>query len=64
MRDVLVSLRDDGLAIVVVEHDLELVRELADRLLVMASGRLVATGPTAEVLARDDVRATLTGAPA
>jgi branched-chain amino acid transport system ATP-binding protein len=64
MRDVLVSLRDDGLAIVVVEHDLELVRELADRLLVMAAGRLVATGATAEVLARDDVRATLTGAPA
>ena len=64
MRDVLVALRDDGLAIVVVEHDLELVRELADRLLVMAGGRLVAAGPTAEVLNRDDVRATLTGAPA
>ena len=39
-------------------------RELADTLLVMASGRVVASGPTAEVLARADVRATLTGAPA
>jgi branched-chain amino acid transport system ATP-binding protein len=62
MRDVLLGLRDDGLAIAIVEHDLELVRELADTLLVMAAGRVVASGPTGEVLGRDDVRATVTGA--
>jgi branched-chain amino acid transport system ATP-binding protein len=64
MRDVLLALRGEGIAIAVVEHDLELVRELADTLLVMAAGRVVASGATAEVLARADVRATLTGAPA
>jgi len=61
MRDVLLGLRDDGLALAIVEHDLDLVRELADTLLVMASGRVVSTGPAAVLLTRDDVRATVTG---
>jgi branched-chain amino acid transport system ATP-binding protein len=62
LRDVLLGLRGDGLALAIVEHDLELVRELADSLLVMAAGAVIASGATAEVLARDDVRATVTGA--
>jgi len=62
MRDVLLGLRDEGIALAIVEHDLELVRELADTLLVMAAGVVIAAGPAAEVLALDHVRAAVTGA--
>ena len=62
LRDVLLDLRDDGLAVAIVEHDLELVRELADSLLVLAAGAVVASGPASDVLARADVQATITGA--
>ena len=49
--DVLAGLaHDDGMAIVVVEHDVELLAERMDRLLVLHEGRLVADGPPAEVL--------------
>ena len=39
----------DGTAIVVVEHDVELLAERADRILVLHEGRLVAVGSPAEV---------------
>ncbi len=62
LRDQLLALRDRGLALVVVEHDLELVRELAGSLLVMARGQAIATGPPADVLTRPEVRLAVTGA--
>lgn len=37
--------------IVIIEHDIELLRELSDRLLVIASGSKIAEGPPREVLA-------------
>ena len=40
----------DGTAIIVAEHDVELLAERADRLLVLHEGRLVANGPPAAVL--------------
>lgn len=45
------SLADQGVAVLVLSHDLELVRGLADEILVLERGRLVESGPTAEVLA-------------
>jgi iron complex transport system ATP-binding protein len=42
--------RDRGMAIIVVSHDLNLVAELADRLLLLARGRAVRVGAPAEVL--------------
>jgi energy-coupling factor transporter ATP-binding protein EcfA2 len=47
---VLRELADRGRAIVLSTHDVEFVAEVADRVLVMAAGELVADGPTAEVL--------------
>ncbi len=40
----------DGTSIIVAEHDVELLAERADRLLVLHEGRLVANGPPAAVL--------------
>lgn len=41
-------LRDDGLALLVVSHDLHAIFDLADRVAVMRAGRLVAIASTAE----------------
>ncbi|WBB60184.1 ATP-binding cassette domain-containing protein [Streptomyces sp. WMMC500] len=48
---VLRALAADGTALLVVEHDLELVGELADTVYAMAAGRIVASGTAAHVLA-------------
>ncbi|MFE7122346.1 ABC transporter ATP-binding protein, partial [Streptomyces sp. NPDC057654] len=47
---VLRALAADGMALLVVEHDLDLVGELADTAYVMAAGRIVAAGPARRVL--------------
>jgi energy-coupling factor transporter ATP-binding protein EcfA2 len=44
-------LAEDGRAVVLATHDVELVAGLADRVVVLADGTVVADGPTAEVLA-------------
>ncbi|UJV44605.1 branched-chain amino acid ABC transporter permease/ATP-binding protein [Streptomyces sp. AMCC400023] len=48
---VLRALADDGTALLVVEHDLDLVAELADVVHVIAAGRIVTSGPAGHVLA-------------
>jgi nickel transport system ATP-binding protein len=53
--DLLAALvRDRGLGLLIVTHDLGVVARLADRLAVMAGGRIVETGGTATVFARPD----------
>ncbi|MFJ8635248.1 ATP-binding cassette domain-containing protein [Streptomyces sp. NPDC093568] len=47
---VLKALAADGMALLVVEHDLDLVADLADTVHVMAAGRIVASGPPDRVL--------------
>ncbi|MEU8795664.1 ATP-binding cassette domain-containing protein [Streptomyces sp. NPDC048643] len=47
---VLRALAADGLALLVVEHDLDLVAELAHTVHVMAAGRIVTSGPADRVL--------------
>ena len=51
--DLLASLRDQlGLTVLLVSHQLEVVRWMCDRVLVMAAGAIVEEGPTAAVLDR------------
>nr|WP_175800972.1 ABC transporter ATP-binding protein [Burkholderia anthina] len=44
-----------GCGVLIVEHDMDLVHRLCPRILVLEAGRLLAEGPPAEVLARQDV---------
>ncbi|WP_424858366.1 ABC transporter permease subunit [Streptomyces sp. SAI-170] len=54
---ILAALAADGTALLVVEHDLDLVAGLADVVHVMAAGRIVATGPPESVLHAREVGA-------
>lgn len=57
MADALERVRDEqGVAILLVEHDLDLVRQVAEVLYVLDIGRLIAEGPTATVLDDPAVR--------
>jgi len=47
--------RDRQVAVVAIEHDLDMVRRLADEVACMVDGALVATGSFAEVMANDVV---------
>ena len=49
--DLIRSLKADGITIVLVEHVMDAIRSLCDRCVVMSSGRKIAEGATADVLA-------------
>ena len=51
LLDMLRTLHEQGTTVLVVTHDLQLVADYATRVAVMADGRILGTGPTAEVLA-------------
>lgn len=66
-RDTLVSVlrrvrSERGVALLVVEHDLDLVVAVVDRLVVLDVGRVIADGPVADVLADPGVRRAYLGA--
>jgi polar amino acid transport system ATP-binding protein len=46
------GLADDGVTMLVVTHEMQLAREISDRVLFMDQGRVVVEGGTAEVLER------------
>lgn len=52
---VIADLHARGTTVVMVCHDMEVVADYAERVIVMASGDVVASGPTFEVLRRRDV---------
>lgn len=54
----------DGITMLLVEHDMDAVFALADRISVMVYGRLIATGSPAEVRANEEVRQAYLGEPA
>ena len=55
------AVAEDGLGILLVEHDMSLVRAVCDYTYVLDFGRLIHQGATAEVLASPEVRAAYLG---
>ena len=54
--EALFSLPQDGRAIVIAEQNASFATSLAERLMVMENGRIVAEGPAQDIMARQDVR--------
>jgi neutral amino acid transport system ATP-binding protein len=49
------SLKDEGRTVLFVEHDMDMVHEISDWVIVMAEGRIIAEGPPAVIGANQDV---------
>jgi ABC-type branched-subunit amino acid transport system ATPase component len=49
------SLRDDGRLVVFIEHNIDAVHQVADSVVVMDEGRVIAQGLTRDVLGRADI---------
>jgi neutral amino acid transport system ATP-binding protein len=49
------SLRDDGMTVLFVEHDMDMVRDISDWVVVMAQGRIIAEGTPQEVMGNERV---------
>jgi branched-chain amino acid transport system permease protein len=62
LAEVVGRIRARGIAILLVEHNLRLVRLVADRVIVLDAGREVAAGSLAEVAESDVVRSSYLGA--
>jgi ABC-type branched-subunit amino acid transport system ATPase component len=45
------SLREDGMTVLFVEHDMDMVRDISDWVIVMAQGQVIAEGPPDSVMA-------------
>lgn len=54
IRDLISSLRDEGVTVVLTSHDLAEVEELADRIVIIDRGRSVADGTPGELLSAND----------
>jgi ABC-type branched-subunit amino acid transport system ATPase component len=53
--DLLLELKREGMLIVFVEHDIAAVRQLADHVIVMDDGKIIAEGSPSEVLERPEI---------
>jgi ABC-type branched-subunit amino acid transport system ATPase component len=56
LREQLRTLRDEGLPMLMIEHELGIVEEMCQRVVVMARGRVIAEGGLAEVRALPEVK--------
>jgi hypothetical protein len=61
MDRVMSALRETEVTVLFVEHDMEIVERYAERVVAFYNGRVIADGPTAEVLAAEDVRRYVVG---
>ena len=61
--DLIRRIRAQGTTIVLVEHVMRVVTALAERVVVLDQGRVLAEGRTADVMARADVATAYLGVP-
>ncbi len=55
VKDIMKLMRDEGHTIIFISHNMDIVRELTDHLIVLDSGRLLTQGNVEEVLSSDEV---------
>lgn len=63
LEEVMLRIRDKGISILVVEHVLPLLRRVADRLIIMSTGKMLAEGAPDEVLEDPGVLEAYIGGP-
>jgi branched-chain amino acid transport system ATP-binding protein len=56
LEDVFVSLRDQGLTLILIEHELDTVERICADVVVMAWGRILARGEMSELRTRREVQ--------
>jgi branched-chain amino acid transport system ATP-binding protein len=61
LKDMILALKDRGLTMILVEHDMELTMEVADEIAVLNYGRLIADGPPRAVQKHPEVIAAYLG---
>jgi branched-chain amino acid transport system ATP-binding protein len=54
--DAIRRLRETGITFLIIEHDMEMVREICDRLIVMNMGEVVAEGTFEEIASNVEVQ--------
>jgi branched-chain amino acid transport system ATP-binding protein len=62
MDTVMAPVRESGAGCMFVEHDMEIVGRYASRVIAFYDGRILADGPTQEVLVNSEVRKFVIGA--
>jgi len=55
VKEIVVRMRDEGRTLIFISHNMDIVRELPDHLIVLDSGRLLTEGEVHDVLSRDEV---------
>ena len=62
VKGIMKRMRDEGRTIILISHNMDIVRELSDYIFVLESGALLAEGEVEEVLTRADVLEAYLGA--
>ncbi len=62
VKDILKGMRDEGRTIIFVSHNMDIVREMADHLIVMDGGKLLLAGEVEDVLNQPEVISAYLGA--
>jgi branched-chain amino acid transport system ATP-binding protein len=63
MLEAIARLRERGVSFLIIEHDMEMVRNVCDRIVVMDAGRVVATGSFEEIVRNSEVMHSYLGRP-
>jgi branched-chain amino acid transport system ATP-binding protein len=53
--DAIAKLREEGATFFIIEHDMELVRNVCDRIIVMDAGQVITTGTFDEIARNSEV---------
>lgn len=61
--EAITRLREQGITFLIIEHDMEMVRSVCDRIIVMDSGRVVTSGTFEDIVRDSEVMQTYLGRP-